>query len=125
LSRGLPAPVAQLRVETARGTFFSDLGWTLRELDGAGSVRRSVTVHAEFDGRVKYLGATGEHGAKAVVAEKLREDALREKGDAIRRFVTEDLRAEETTFARLCSAFPPAFVQGLRPVGALLPGPTR
>ncbi|MFD1506024.1 hypothetical protein FE374_18505 [Georgenia yuyongxinii] len=56
LSRGLPMPVAQLRVETSRGVFFSDLGWILRELDGAGSVLRSITFHAEFDGRVKYLG---------------------------------------------------------------------
>ena len=128
VSRGLPRPVSQFRVTTGRGTFFSDMGWTVERVAPVGGRGSGFTVHAEFDGRVKYRGADGSDGAdaaRAVVDEKLREDALREMGDRVRRFVTEDLGRPARTFERLCSAFPPGVTKRLRPVPELMPPPGR
>jgi hypothetical protein len=117
VSGGLPRPITQLRVELGGHTFFSDLGWILN-FAHLGSDNRGRRVHAEFDGLVKYAGG-GESGARAVVAEKSREDLLREAGDLIRRFIHPDLRDEAEVLRRLCTAFPRAMVRRLRPVPEL------
>ncbi|WP_345039937.1 hypothetical protein [Georgenia daeguensis] len=124
VSRGLPRPVSQFRVETVRGTLFSDMGWTVERV-AQGARDSAFTVHAEFDGRVKYRGTDGVAAARAVVDEKLREDALRERGDRVRRFVTEDLSHQARTFERLCSAFPRSVTARFRPVPELMPPPGR
>lgn len=121
VSRGLPPPTSQFRVESVRGTLFTDMGWRVGDLGLPG--RHAFNVHAEFDGRIKYGGADGAGAPRAVVAEKLREDAVRETGDRVRRFVREDLNHQRRTFERLCSAFPAEVVRRLRPVKELMPPP--
>lgn len=125
ISRGLPRPVTQFRVATRKGVFFADLGWKLR-LE-AGERRLERLVLGEFDGEIKYVPDSDGQGSlqaasKVLVAEKQREDALREvPGTTIRRFDRRDLRDEAASFARLCEAFPPAVTATLQPVADLLP----
>ncbi|WP_127132176.1 hypothetical protein [Georgenia sp. SYP-B2076] len=122
VSRGLPAPVTQYRVVTHRGTYFSDLAWTFRTVDPGGRTLREWTLHVEFDGRIKYANG-GADASRAMVDEKLREDAIRALGDDVRRFDQGDVRDEEGTFRRLRAAFPAAMVTALRPVaGLMVPG---
>jgi len=63
LAAGWPAPETQVRVETAAGVFWADLGWT------------EWRVLVEYDGVGKYL--QNEH---ALLAEKRRRDAIAEVG---------------------------------------------
>jgi len=114
VSGGLPRPVTQLRLDIGGRTYFSDLGWIFDLRSRVDSTRRRYRIHAEYDGLVKYDGISAGH---AVVAEKAREDAIRESGDTFRRFI--DLRDEEAVFRRLCTAFPSAVLQNLRPVPEL------
>ncbi|MHB1289908.1 type IV toxin-antitoxin system AbiEi family antitoxin domain-containing protein, partial [Georgenia sp.] len=118
VSRGLPPPTTQFRVETALGTYYVDMTWVVElALNG----RPAVTlVHLEIDGASKYSGGTpGEHSAKEatrrVFEEKRRQDAILERGGVMRRLTTPDLVDAGPAFARLSSAFPRAFVAGLRP----------
>ncbi|MFH5824834.1 hypothetical protein [Georgenia sp. AZ-5] len=94
--------------------------WHIGLRDNAGDERSRLSVHAEFDGRVKYLGDSTA-SSDVVVAEKLREDAIRATGGAVRRFVYDDLRDEEAAFGHLCSAFPRSFIARLKPRWALMP----
>jgi hypothetical protein len=80
---GLPAPQLQWTVRNHRGTHVAtvDFGW-----------REQLTV-GEFDGLVKYgrLLAPGQSAADAVVAEKIREDALRAQNLQVVRWLWRDL----------------------------------
>lgn len=73
LRAGLPTPMTQVPVETRLGTFWADLGWP------------DWGLLAEYDGRAKY-----DVGRQALLAEKRREDAVREVGWAVLRITAED-----------------------------------
>ena len=128
VSRGLPAPTAQLEVLTRGGTFYVDLGWRwrVRRPDGTVVV---LTLVAEYDGEVKYLPdgglvADATEAARAVLAEKQREDLIREvPGTAMLRFSRGELRDPDAVLARLLAAFPPEVRPELQPVHDLLVGP--
>lgn len=77
LAVGLPVPVTQLRVPTADGVFWADLGWP------------ELRLLAEYDGRLKYGDAAADVGA--LVAEKRREDLLRDEGWTVLRLMSADL----------------------------------
>ncbi len=79
MSGGLPAPMLQVGVDTRLGRFWVDLGWP------------EQCVAVEFDGFVKY-GANGDEAARAVFAEKRRQDALEEAGWMVVRVTWDDLR---------------------------------
>ena len=105
LSRGLGQPIAQFEVTTQRGRYFSDLGWRFARTLDNGAVH-FIAVHAEFDGRVKYNTDGADSASDVVVREKLREDALREAGGIVLRFVTEDLQQPDAVARRLANAMP-------------------
>ena len=90
---GLPAPELQWRVGDRRGGHVGtvDFGW-----------REQCTV-GEFDGLVKYgrLLSPGQTAADAVVAEKLREDALRAQGLTVVRWTWRNLADFTPTADRL------------------------
>ena len=129
VSRGLPRPMTQVSTVTRGGTFYSDLGWKWTVLQPDGTTR-VYTVLLEYDGDVKYLPsggvvATAEESAAAVLAEKRREDLLRERPDTIvLRADKSDLRDPDQLVARLLAALPPqlrATIE-LAPVPELLIG---
>jgi hypothetical protein len=80
---GLPAPVLQWPVVGRDGRFigYTDFGWPEQRVVG------------EFDGRIKYgeLLRPGEAPSDVVVAEKLREDRLREEDLSVVRWTWTDL----------------------------------
>jgi hypothetical protein len=80
---GLPAPQLQwvVRDESGRHLGTTDFGWPQWHTVG------------EFDGLVKYgrLVEPGQTAADVVVAEKLREDALRDQGLHVVRWTWADL----------------------------------
>jgi hypothetical protein len=93
----LPRPVLQWKVYAADGRFLGrvDFGWP--ELGTVG----------EFDGLVKYgrLVPEGSAPADVVVAEKLREDALRAEGLMVVRWMSQDIDRFDRIAARLRRAF--------------------
>jgi hypothetical protein len=122
VSRGLPKPVTQLRVETVEGTFYVDLGWLV---DAGGGRSGNRLVAAEFDGAGKYaaanppgLGGAPEAGA-SLYTEKVREDAIRGTGATFHRFVSRHLGDVDSVFARLCRGFPDHVLATLAPVPGL------
>lgn len=71
LRAGLPRPVTQAPVATARGIFRCDLGWP------------AWSVYAEFDGLAKYRDGgvrPGHDAAQELLREKARFDAIRATG---------------------------------------------
>lgn len=94
---GLPAPEPQLRVLDENGRFVArcDFGWARQRVIG------------EFDGRIKYgrLLRPGQDAGDAVFDEKRREDALRELGWLVIRWIWADLADPGRLAARLQSAF--------------------
>lgn len=87
---GLPRP--ELQVE-----YYDEDGFIARvdfDFTGLGTV-------GEFDGKLKYAGATGED----LFAEKLREDRLRRRGLAVVRTIWSDLAHPQQTAARYEQAF--------------------
>lgn len=78
LLAGLPRPETQVRVETASGTFWGDLGWP------------DARVILEYDGVAKYE-ASGP-ASEAVLAEKRRQEAMEAAGWRVIRVVASDLR---------------------------------
>ncbi len=89
---GLPPPVLQHAVIGTR----TDFCWTDRRTVG------------EFDGKVKYSRRClrpGENPGDAVFAEKRREDALRDHGLEVVRWVWDELDAFDGPRARLLRAF--------------------
>ncbi|WP_157257368.1 MULTISPECIES: hypothetical protein [unclassified Oerskovia] len=91
LDAGLPPLVPQFCVKTWRGEFRLDLAWP------------ELRVGLEFDGVVKYAGGMGDPAGR-LLAEKKREDALREAGWTILRVTWEDLKDPERLVGRLRAA---------------------
>jgi hypothetical protein len=89
----LPAPTLQWRICTPRGDHIgtTDFGWPPQRTVG------------EFDGMVKYGRCVppGRTAADVVVAEKLREDALRAEGLGVVRWTWQDLSCFEPVALRL------------------------
>ncbi len=93
---GLPPPVLQWEVAGAgRRTGRSDFGWP------------ALRTVGEFDGRIKYgrLLRPGQEPGDAVFAEKRREDAIRDAGFRVVRWVWADLDDFDDVAARLRAAF--------------------
>jgi predicted transcriptional regulator of viral defense system len=90
---GLPVPVLQWDVRTPAGTWLgrTDFGWPDRGVVG------------EFDGRIKYSRELHPHveAGDVVFAEKRREDALREAGLRVVRWIWSDLDDFTPTADRL------------------------
>jgi hypothetical protein len=95
--QGLPIPVPQHEVYDHEGTF-------LARVDFCWQDRRTV---GEFDGRVKYgaLLQPGQRIEDVVYAEKLREDALRDAGWQVVRWIWADLYRPGLLRERLDRAF--------------------
>lgn len=131
VSRGLPAPVVQLPVRTRGGVFYVDLGWRWhRKLeDGSWQVLR--TVLCEYDGELKYragggLVSSAAEASDAVVAEKLREDLIREDPTVrMPRFTRAELNDPDAVVEQLLAVMPPEARRSLRPIPELLVGPRR
>lgn len=87
LVQGGLTPRSQVTVQTPRGRYRLDL------------LVEELRVALEFDGAVKYDGASGR---QALVAEKVREDALREMGLGIVRVTWPDLHGPDAPL-RLCA----------------------
>ncbi|WP_413452739.1 hypothetical protein AA0Y32_09200 [Georgenia phoenicis] len=127
VSRGLPTPEVQMPVITREETFYVDLGWrwVLRRADGSTVV---VVVLLEYDGELKYVPGDGlvdsvEEAVAAVLAEKRREDLIRENPDnVLRRFSKADVFDPNRTFARILSVVPREVRAKLNPVPELLDG---
>ncbi len=91
---GLPAPVLQFEVFSELGTWVArtDFWW------------REQRVVGEFDGRVKYTGPAGEV-ADVVMAEKRREQAIRDAGFWFVRWGWQDLDDRVAFKRRILQAF--------------------
>ena len=89
--QGLPAPETQVSLTDRRGKFVARVDFYFREYG----------VVVEFDGLVKYRDAA----ADVVVAEKRREDRLRERGLIVVRVIWDDLDTPEFTAQRARDAF--------------------
>jgi hypothetical protein len=96
----LPVPVPQWEVYDHRGCLLgrTDFGWP------------QLRTVGEFDGRIKYgrLLRPGQSVSDAVVAEKYREDAIRDQDLAVVRWTWADLSDFAPTAARLRRRFRPA-----------------
>ena len=94
---GLPAPIPQLEVFDDWGQFIgrSDFGWKEQRTLG------------EFDGKIKYgaLLKPGQTERDAVLAEKRREDMLRDHGWQVVRWLWADLYRRDVIKNRLLRAF--------------------
>jgi hypothetical protein len=94
---GLPAPDLQVEVRRSSGSLIgrSDFGW------------RQERTLAEFDGRVTYgrLLRPGQDPSDVVFAEKLREDALRDQGFQVVRWIWSGLDRPLVVGDRLNRAF--------------------
>ena len=92
IDAGLLLPDLQVEVRRPDGSLVGrcDFGWREHGLLG------------EFDGRVKYgrLLRPGQHPGDAVFEEKRREDALRDEGHGMVRWVWDELAAPQTLVAR-------------------------
>lgn len=127
LARGLPRPTLQMPIHTRLGTYYADMGWEVevRRPDGTVSI---WLVLLEYDGAVKYVtagsadaGPEVRAASDAVVAEKRREDAIRERPNiAIRRFEWADLADAYQAFERIRAAFPEGALPPLDPRADLL-----
>ena len=94
----LPTPELQFSVFTHDGRFVgrSDFGWP------------EFGVLGEFDGKSKYgelLRKPGQSAEQVLVAEKRREDRLRELGWMVIRWMWQDLMCPEALIGRLRRAF--------------------
>lgn len=94
---GLPPPTLQFEVYDERGEFVArcDYAWPEQRTLG------------EFDGLIKYgrLLRPGETSSDVIVAEKLREDALRDLGWEVVRLIWDDLSRPANLAARVRRAF--------------------
>jgi hypothetical protein len=95
LRSGLPAPILQWRVESGGRVFEVDFGWP------------DLCTVGEFDGLFKYgrLLQPGQDPADVVVAEKLREDEIRDVGLRVVRWIWVDIDHFDPVTERLCRAF--------------------
>lgn len=92
--QGLPDPVPQKEIREPSGRLVG-------RVDFLFAAERTIV---EFDGRVKY-GVDGRLAAETVMAEKQREDRLRELGYEVVRITWADLADPERTAARIRAAF--------------------
>lgn len=113
LRSGLPRPVTQAPIATARGVFHCDLGWP------------EWCVYAEFDGLAKYRDGAlrpGHDATQELLREKSRFDAIRATGiNPVRVTAVGNARLGEVTNA-LAAGFPEALRRRLR-THPLLPPP--
>jgi hypothetical protein len=97
ITDGVPAPEPQLVIRAPDGTFVArvDFGW-----------KEQATV-GEFDGKIKYgrLLKPGQHIEDVIAEEKKREDAIRDLGWKVVRWVWEDLYRPGVLRDRLHRAF--------------------
>jgi hypothetical protein len=97
LEQGLPSPHTQYKVYDEVGELIArcDFGWEEHRTLG------------EFDGKAKYgrLLRPGQSAADAVYTEKLREDALRDRGWQVVRWTWTDLGRPEVIADRVRRAF--------------------
>jgi hypothetical protein len=84
---GLPAPVLQAEIRDAAGVLVARVDFLL--------ARWGIVI--EFDGAVKYAGT----GAEALIAEKRREDRIRDLGYEVVRVVWADLAAPAELVGRI------------------------
>lgn len=92
---GLPAPILQWKVEGNGRVYEVDFGWP------------ELCTVGEFDGLSKYgrLLRPGQDPAEAVVAEKLREDEIRDLDLRVVHWIWADLDGFDPVAERLCRAF--------------------
>ena len=95
--QGLPSPIPQREI-------FDDAGRLIARVDFAWLQHRTV---GEFDGRVKYgaLLKPGQRIEDVIYAEKLREDALRDAGWQVVRWIWADLERRGLLRDRVLRAF--------------------
>jgi hypothetical protein len=98
VEQGIPAPEVQYKVydqESGELIARCDFGWEDHRTLG------------EFDGQVKYgrLLRPGQTGGDAVFAEKQREDALRDRGWQVVRWIWDDLERFDLVGDRIVRAF--------------------
>ena len=103
----LPTPELQFSVFTHDGRFVgrSDFGWP------------EFGVLGEFDGKSKYgelLRKPGQSAEQVLVAEKRREDRLRELGWMVIRWMWQDLMCPESLIGRLPEGLHPRTPGGLK-----------
>jgi len=113
LRAGMPRPVTQLPVDTARGRFRCDLGWP------------EWHVLVEFDGRVKYRDGAlrdGHDGTTELLREKARYEAIREAGHDPVRVLATGGRGVTQVVARIAARFPPELQRSFR-TNPMLPPP--
>ncbi|MQA80482.1 MAG: hypothetical protein GEV10_18720 [Streptosporangiales bacterium] len=92
--QGLPVPVLQREIVDEAGRFVARVDFLFED----------ERVVVEFDGDVKYRG-TGVDPSDVVIAEKRREDRLRELGYEVVRVTWSDLAQPERTARRILAAF--------------------
>ncbi|TQM37292.1 type IV toxin-antitoxin system AbiEi family antitoxin domain-containing protein [Pseudonocardia cypriaca] len=95
LRAGLPAPILQWPVQGFGRVFEVDFAWP------------ELCTVGEFDGLVKYgrLLRPGQDPAEVMVAEKLREDEVRDRGLRVVRWIWADIDQFDPVSERLCRAF--------------------
>lgn len=106
LAIGLPPPQTQIRVDTAEGPFWPDMGW------------RHLRLLAEYDGRVKY-GTAGD--AEALMREKRREDLIRDERWRVVRVTSPDVARPALLESRLRRILPSDVRATFTPRPFLLP----
>lgn len=110
ISRGMPRPVLQQPVATARGTFYTDAAWR-RKTSGP-----SRWLHIEYDGAIKYRrDPQGREASDVVIPERRREAAITDTGDWVVRIYPDEIHDEELVFRKLTHRLSPATVASLRP----------
>jgi len=122
VSHGLPRPVLQARFDVRGNRYYVDLCWYVELCVDGRAVR--LTLIVEYDGEGKYLGTAEDvdpaQAARAVLAEKRREDDLRSLPNThVIRFDRSDTSRPEGAFLRICAPLPPSYVAGLRCVPEL------
>jgi hypothetical protein len=92
---GLPPPELQMPIRTRLGIYYADFGWPQYRAVG------------EFDGLVKYgaLRRPGQDPADAVVAEKRREDAIRDEDWRVTRWTWSELEPFAAVARRIERSF--------------------
>lgn len=127
VARGLPSPTTQMPVLTRGGIFFADLGWRWVVVAADGTEQEFILL-LEYDGEIKYLPGSGlvsslAEASQALLAEKRREDLLREDARAaMLRFSRHDLGDPDQTFSRILAAVPATIRAALEPIPELRVG---
>lgn len=111
VSRGMPRPVLQREVDTARGRKYTDLAWL--KVDG-------TWMHVEFDGFGKYEeDSRGRSTAQVLVDERRREAAITDVGDKVIRIYPDEIPDDDLVFRKITASIPQTSVAAWRPVRGL------